>query len=197
MTVEHHREVPYGAEFVTNGYLVVAPSRIAHAEEYQGIDDDRWPIESERGSYEPLLRALGVPEPLEGAEVATRWNEALAYWQRCVAVRPYTRLMLLSTRYEAPRVLPPGVPWTRLGYDVADPMGNHSVLWHELIAGTAPQLAHWRPRLNAVGLFDELEVAEDFIRERRSTAERGDRRGMELGAGFHFVPVLVHLYTGA
>jgi hypothetical protein len=91
-------------------------------------------------------------------------------------------------------VNPPEGCWRFLGYDVADPMGTFSVLRHEIISGSAVQLAHWQTRLNAVGLFDDLATAEAFIGE-RSAIILTDPRGMEDAPDFWFVPVAIEQFN--
>jgi hypothetical protein len=185
--------VPYGSSFVTNGYLVVAPTNMQFAEKYQGIEGDPWPIESDH--LREFERKMGVPRPLEGVQVATLWEETLAYWHRCLVQGVPARLLLLATRYVSPMVAMPQGNWKRLGYDIAEPMGNHSVISHELIGGYAPQLAHWRALLNVAGLFDELDTAEAFMHERQAKVDAGDAQGIYVSPGFSFVPVLVHTFS--
>jgi len=185
--------VSYGSHFLPNGYLVAAPCWEELADVYQGIDDDQWPIESD-DNLRKFLNRLGAPQALEGVEVATLWDETYAYWKRCLARGWKARLLLVSTCYTHPIVVPPKEGWKQLGYDVAEPMGQHSVLRHEVITGTAPQLGHWRSHLNAAGLFEDLETAEAFLHERLTVAERNPQ-GMELSPGFQFVPVLLHLFV--
>jgi hypothetical protein len=189
----YHLSVPCAIQFTTNGYLVVAPASKQLVSEYQGIEGDQWPIESD--DLRRFARGLGVPEALEGVQVATLWEETLAYWRRCMAQGIPARLLLVSTHYAVPQVVPPEGCWRPLGYDVAEPMGNHSVVRHELILGHAPQLSYWRSRLNGAGLFDELETVEEFLRARQAAVDRGDVQGMVLSPGFRFVPVMVHLFT--
>jgi hypothetical protein len=188
-------DIPYGFDFVPNGYLVAAPWTPMFADQYLGIDDAQWPVEEE-DSFGDFARRVGIPGPLAGVQVATRWPETFAYWERCQAVRPQARLMLVCTRYAAPSVDPSSGRWERLGYDVAEPLGNHSAVRHEIITGRAPQLARWRSRLNGAGLFEDLHDAEEFMRERQSAADSGQRQGIYLAEGFRFVPVLVLRFAG-
>lgn len=188
-----HNTVPYGNTYVHNGYLVVAPSSPGFEKVYQGIDDDVWPIESD-DNWSKFARKMGIPGHYEGVLAATYWEETFAYWQRCLEFGFQARLLLLDTRYLHPQVT--GIQknkWRRLGYDVADPLGQHSAIRHQLIGGTAPQLAGWRTQLNTAGLFGELFSAEAFIEE-WYTIE--NRQGLVPSPPFDFVPILVATYRG-
>jgi hypothetical protein len=186
--------VTYGSEFVPNGYLVAVPWDPAQPHLHDGISDFPWPLENDDlGQWEKLRRELGVPRSFDGVHVAGNWATTFAYFQRSRALQLDARLQLVRTRYNLPRVEPPDECWRFLGYDVADPMGTFSVLRHEIIAGSAVRLAHWRARLNAGGLFDDLATAEAFIAE-RSAVIRTDPRGMETAPDMYFVPVSIEQF---
>jgi hypothetical protein len=68
-------------------------------------------------------------------------------------------------------------------------------LRHEVIGVLAPQLAHWRQRLNAAGLFEDLATAEVFLADREEKVRRGRGEGIYTAPDFFFVPVLLHRYT--
>jgi hypothetical protein len=189
----YHEALDYGPSFVPNGYLVVVPYTRKLADEYQGIDDDQWPLGPE--DYARLRDLLGVPPQLMGVQVATRWDRTVAYWRDCRAAGLEPRLLLVSTRYREPEIVAAEAEWVPVGYDVAEPLGQHSAVRHELIAGPLPQLAGWRRRLNRAGLFDTVEAAEEYMADRLRVAAAGERAGMELGSGFRFVPVLIHRCT--
>lgn len=194
MSEGYYPEVEYGREFVMNGYLVVCPMSLKMADEYLGIEDDDWPIMGD--SYRRFADTMGVPEQGLGIQVATLWDRVLAYWRDCVVHGIRARLLLVSTRYLHPTVVPPVRCWERLGYDLAEPLGSHSVVRNELIAGSAaPRIRRWRSRLNAFGLFDDLETCEAFMNERRLIIEADETAGYSA-PGFKFVPVLLHRYTG-
>jgi hypothetical protein len=162
---------------------------------YQGIDDIQWPIEADEVGLRKFTDGLEVPKALEGVQVARNWEKTYQYWMRCCSRGVMARLLLISTRYVYPCVTPSPECWRMLGYDVAEPMGQHSVLRHEVITGTAPQLQAWRLRLNPAGLFDSLGTAEEFLADRHLVSQTNPR-GMELSPGFQFVPVLVHHFCG-
>jgi hypothetical protein len=191
MNDPHDPHLPYGTDFVTNGLVVVAAVKPEAVAPYRGIDADPWPIER-APSLRRLLNRLGVPRPLDGVEAATIWEEAHKYWRRCREMSIPARLLMVATRYLAPRTVPPAGRWVLLGYDIAEPLGEHSLLRHEVIGRGMAALAPWRDRLNEAGLLPDLGTAERFMAEWIETAVHGDRQGDH--DGFYFVPVRLHEY---
>jgi hypothetical protein len=194
MSFNYGPYVPYGPDFVANGYLVAIPMNPSLRSPYLGVQDNTWPIEWE--DARKLDVRLGIPPANQGVNVATHWGEVLPYWGRCLELGLPARLLLVSTRYLEPQVTPPDVPWQRLGYDVAHATGNHSALAHEVVGVTAPQLQHWRARLNEAGLFEDLATAEAFLAEREELVRQGRGAGICVAHDFYFAPMLLHLYTG-
>jgi hypothetical protein len=187
----HDPHEPYGTDFVTNGFVVVAPVKPEAVAPYRGIDADPWPTER-APSLRRLLDRLGVPGPLDGVEAATNWDEAHEYWRRCRTLSVPAHLLLVATRYLTPRVAPPAGRWSFLGYDIAEPLGEHSLLRHEVIGNGMAALAHWRDTLNQAGLLPDLETAERFMAEWIETAVHVDIQGDH--DGYYFVPVRLHEY---
>ena len=181
----------YGLQFVPNGYLVVASYTPESETIYQGIDDDTWPIESD--NYRKLANQLGIPRQMEGVQVATRWPETVSYWRRCNSVRYNSRLLLLRTRFSIPYIIVNRDDWQSIGYDIADPLGQHSLLKNQVISGSVHQLIKWQSYLNEHGMLDSLELSEDFLAEYNALPNRVN---LPPSPQFQFVPVSVSIYLG-
>lgn len=194
MTYAFSPYVPHGPDLVPNGYLVAITMNPSRSRSYLGVQDDTWPIEWKDARRLDLQ--LGIPQALQGVNVATRWEETYRYWGRCLALGLRARLLLVSTHYLSPQVIPPEGCWRRIGYDVAHATGAHSALAHEVVGEIAPQLIHWRSRLNEAGLFEDLAAAESFLVEREVLIRQGHREGIYVAPDFYFVPMLLHQYTG-
>lgn len=183
--------VTYGSVFTPNGYLVLKSFTEEFGRTYQGIDDWQWPIELNDDSvYGKFMEKMGYPQQMAGVQVATNWDHTIAYFNRCIDQGIAPRLLLVSTRYVAPVVVPPAGSWKRLGIDVAEPLGVHSVIRQELLPNTAPRLSGWRERLNSIGLFDDLATAEEYLADRSKVAQTAPT-GIYRSTDFVFVPVLL------
>lgn len=178
--------------FFHNGYIVLAPYPEGERRTYLGLDDDQWPVEGE-GGFSALVKAMEIPPAETGVAASPLFEACHAYLNQCLSSSLDARLLLVTTVHKHPRVVPPLGCWTTLGFDVAEPMGCHSVVNQEVLNGAAPQMSHWKSNLNQFGLFDDLITAQRFIVERESVmAINSD--GMYTNPYFEFTPVLIHRF---